>query len=76
MKLEDFKRKFALDGINEKTLQRLEAELEHLKLVNRHWYNIEIERFQEVKHAQRSRQDPDTIAEMIAELPSDYLPSV
>ena len=45
LKLEDFKRKFALDAINEKTIQRLDAELEHLKLVNRHWYNIEIERF-------------------------------
>ena len=47
-RVDDFKRKFELDQVNELTLQRLSDQLDHLRKVNIHWYNIEIDKFKEV----------------------------
>ena len=56
-------------------MDRLEAELQYLKKVNRHWYQVEIEKFKQVKMAQKYGGDPEAVAKMLNNLPPDYMPS-
>ena len=47
-KLANFKRLYELDKKNKKIIERLDAELNYLKEVNKNWYMMEIERFKNV----------------------------